>query len=242
MSDCPFPPAHANGPDCFARILEHEYLDLGSKARTESALGGYLAPRTQLSIITDNGIAVGWPWRILNTHAWHIGQDKMWGDGIPIVGPFLAGSTRSLQETELVHVTRGWRLRFFNTHTSHDTGDGWNEVDNSDQRKSQIEKIREIVSTHVAAGELPPIVVGDFNCKKDDPENTMSQDFDFACDDGDREHIWVGRHASFPQTMGSYTTLWTTTVFSGGHEFDGIDLPTLTGSHNSPGAGFKVEM
>lgn len=162
-------------------------------------------------------------------------------------------STRYLLCTRLRHRTDGWLLRFYTTHLSH----GQDQIS---QRKDQIKKLREIVKGVSIEGELPPIVVGDFNLTHDSNPNQfdrMNEDFwranaeGLACADrmpayGGIDHIWVGRASSFPQAKAKLTVVRYHTEANGqgldlksNHTVDGYVGP-LT-DHYSPGISFRID-
>lgn len=155
--------------------------------------------RGPLSVIVG-----GAPWRLGDRyHAYRIGEDPGWFDD----------DDRWVLETELSGGLG--KFKFYTTHLSH--------TDDAANRLRQITQLRESVKATVETGDLPPIVVGDFNfaVKKDgtsdQPQNfqAMSQDFYLAtkagafCYDGVHggapvDQIWIGRHSSFPQTRGVF--------------------------------------
>src|SRR5262245_36485898 len=136
---------------------------------------------------------VGLPWHMNSLDSWVIGSD-------PVTG----GDDRYLAETVVSGVAG--TFRFYVTHLSHRSGTEWESA-----RGQQIDFIRNKINSRVQAGELPPIIVGDFNFTagggdKDEPNNynKMARYFYLAtkagiyCYGGQPrsagiDQIWIGR-------------------------------------------------
>lgn len=89
------------------------------------------------------GIVVGGEWEVLGWGYWEVGW---WFD------------KRYLIETRLRHKTKGYLLRFYSTHVSNTS---------AGKRERQIRDVVAKVRDRASSGELPPIVVGDFNASRD---------------------------------------------------------------------------
>jgi hypothetical protein len=106
---------------------------------------------------TNVGIVVGGEWKIVGspTH-WKLKGVHDYCEGV-----------RQMVEVRLEHRTKGYRLRFYDVHLSSGNG-GANplnpcEPSASTRREYQVKDIVEKVRGRAEPGELPPIVVGDFN-------------------------------------------------------------------------------
>lgn len=150
------------------------------------------------------GIIVDGDW-IIESHKYKkLGQDS-WNMA---QGPLLERSERGVIEVVVSHKSKPWKLRFYNLHLSH-------KEEQEDQRLEQIENLINWISGRVQEGELPPIVVGDFNFKYSLENNCYKK----MCMGGfrllwpgngrspDIDQIWWGKKESFPQTKGSYILL-----------------------------------
>lgn len=190
------------------------------------------------------GIVTSSNWIKLSSKSWVLGKDSM--------RHFGNRATRYLLEVKLRHKTHDWILRFYTTHLSHG--------DQESQRNEQIDNLNAIISNRILAGELPPIVVGDFNFRphtESSSNSRMNDNFSLAnlqavgCDEGKPtktkiDHVWIGKKESFPNTVGHYMPIRFITTTG---KDNGIDLKSnytvgdYTGElsdHNSPGFGFKV--
>lgn len=116
-------------------------------------------------------------------------------------------------------------LPFYVVHLNTQSHDGGRQT-------SSCKDIRRIVKDNWVRGDLTPIVVGDFNFPSDHfPYGIMSEDFyevgiNYGYDD--IEHIWIGKEASFPGTIGALRAI----NYDDGDEFDD-DAVNLT-DHNIP--------
>jgi endonuclease/exonuclease/phosphatase family metal-dependent hydrolase len=93
-------------------------------------------------------------------------------------------------------VAEGRRLRFYATHLSH----GKQEK----QRLAQTRRLIELVRQRARAGELPPLLAGDFNAwAGSEAWRLLEEHFTWLHADG-VDAIWAGRAASFPGARGVY--------------------------------------
>jgi len=180
------------------------------------------------------GVVAGSEWQVIAYSGWELGKDS-WQH-------FGNRSTRYLNEALLRHRGNGWVLRFYNTHLSHG--------DQLEQRQDQIDKLLGIITTRQrAAGELPPVLVGDFNFRPSSEAasfNKLNASFRLintealGCTAGKPtrvgiDQIWVGRRPAFPTSTGTLTLLrWHTSSSGNGIELDGLS------DHDSPGASFRI--
>jgi len=195
---------NVRGIDCFAQAL-------GTEFRTETRAAGDHAI----------GIVVGHPWCIESTEIWEIGKEswKRW--------TFPGGrGRRYLLETLISNRVKPWYLRFYSTHLSH------GEVQRK-QRKTQARKIASIIRERPQAGELPPILVGDFNATAEGEPDVFTEIaglFQLA-HARDYDQIWTGRGSSFPQCKGGYRLL-------------GVDVVDLVAQglsdHDAPVTAFQI--
>ncbi len=229
--DCPTG-SGMNGTSCFARLLTRQFTKVRSHASAAAAIGRIHSLKwwpIELGIIAGG-------WRIRSTTSWIIGRDKLPAEWLTSLFGGKRGTIRYLQEAELAQDRSERVLRFYTTHLSHNFAD----KNRDDYRHAQVQAIRAIVLGRVGAGELPPIVVGDFNFGADNPENTMSLDFELGHTSG-IDQIWLGRKKSFPQTTGGYAKVWESIVIlNQAMSHDGVTFPRLAGSHNSPGIGLHI--
>jgi hypothetical protein len=156
---------------------------------------------------SGRGVVVGGPWLLAdNKTAWEIGYGR-W-----------------LLETRVS--SYAGRFRFYVTTLSNDGHDD----DKSAERVSEIKQIKEHVKARVQPGELPPIVVGDFNFTSngganDEPSTRQQMEEDFYlvskvgsyCYDGIHgaipyNQVWIGKASRFPSTNGSYKAVRYSTV------------------------------
>ncbi len=183
------------------------------------------------------GIVAGAPWRIIETNYWNVGT---------------IFERRYLLETTLVHSYRGWRLRFYTVHLS-------SQDRHMFDRLRQIKKVIKIVMERAEPGELPPIVVGDFNAGRsfdgNIPEPSVLEmekyfwrpaDKSVICGNHEtgRDIVYIGRKSVFKYSMGNYILIRTNNVrFSG--ITDKVDgFPGFFGEltdHNSQGFSFRIQ-
>lgn len=162
------------------------------------------------------GIVVGDNWEILSRETLHLGRDAFkYG---------LMRSHRRLLGVKVRHRSEGWKFRFYTTHLSH--------ADQEDQRKDQINKIIDHVTSKDLQNELPPIIAGDFNFYPSDEHssyNLMNKFFQLIFYHRP-DHIWMGRSNKFPGTRGQDI------IYSSGRK---VGLNGLS-DHDSPRATFRV--
>src|SRR6266496_1787005 len=198
------------------------------------------------------GIIVGHPWKIASTKGWEIGKDsiKMLGNR----------STRYLLEAKLENSATNDKVRVYVTHLSHHS----DKSAQHDQRSDQIDNIIDHVTDRWTSGELPPLLIGDFNFHPNDERdnyNKLHNHFSLAtksfvgCTSNGNpteigvDHIWVGRRTSFPSNIGKLNAVrYHNTAGSAGKgirlkdqaKVGGKCLPRLT-DHDSPGISFVFE-
>jgi endonuclease/exonuclease/phosphatase family metal-dependent hydrolase len=244
--------AKENMSDCVAGVTQTTGASCFGSAMAQNGLGpSYSVVRTEASGSSQLGIIIGKDWKLLASEGWRLGKDSLRHLG--------SRSTRRLIEAVVRHKDHGWTLRFYTTHLSHG-------ADQKEQRLDQIDRLREIIAERVDPGELPPVVVGDFNFRKEESESYQKMNAHFqlvnelaigCLTDGKPteagiDHIWVGRKTAFPQTTGTFVPLRYHTTAANG---SGVDLksqrtvdpvrgqPAYTGAlsdHNSPGFSFKI--
>jgi hypothetical protein len=174
------------------------------------------------------GIVAGAPWKIESSQFWEIGVEALSKMKFRLDFWNIKRGRRYLLETIVVHQIKGTTFRFYSTHLSHG--------DQKSQRKSQLEKIISIILARPQAGELPPIIVGDFNTTPDDKSEDSLRKF---CNHFQLAHswgvdlIWVGYRKSFPQCSGSLTLISKSVV--------DLKNPDIT-DHNAPSAGLAIKL
>ena len=230
LTNCPFAPEVDNGTRCFSRAIQREYSSLGAASRTAAAVGSTVKE-------IELGVIAGGDWVIEGNVSWAIGKDVLAAEWLTQWFGKTGGS-RYLQEVALRHLEKGWRLRFYSTHLSHNAGDR----NHDDERRSQIENIKRTVKSQALPGELPPIVVGDFNFGANHAKNTMSSDFSLAHEayESEIDQIWVGNLAAFPQARGTLSKVGVTTLKLKGESRYGAHQFSRLSAHNSPGVAFRV--
>lgn len=224
---------HANWPLSIGVIGAQEVGDTvpENSGRAEENLSGieFFAQALGSEFHTDTraagdhhlGIVVGHPWCIDSFEIWVIGKES-WEKWEPLNG---GRGERYLLETLISNRVKACHFRFYSTHLSHE--------DQKEQRKTQGSKIASIISERPQAGELPPILVGDFNTT---PEGEPDVFTDIAglfqlAHMRDKDQIWTGRGSSFPQCRGGYRLLGV----------DVLDLPAQgLSDHSSPVVAFQI--
>jgi hypothetical protein len=111
------------------------------------------------------------------------------------------GAVRYLLGVKLRHRETGRVLAFFTTHLA-------NDERRRSEREGQIDRLLAIVERQVGPGELPPILVGDFNFRAD--ERASYERLNRRCWLANEavsgevrppvgvDHVWVGRPERFP--------------------------------------------
>jgi hypothetical protein len=212
---------HENWPYSIGFIGSQEVNDIEC---FRTSIEGYYKASASAIHEKNPGIVVGAPWMIAASAVWTISKHTRWKVGMP----FWENYHRYLLEAKLENAKNGYSLRFYSTHLT----PGNEKVDN-DERRNEVDNVIRIVLKQAQPGELPPIVVGDFNAGKDDAEiEKMHQHFHII-NDSSVDLIWVGRLTSFPMCKGSYVLVSTDTVY----------LTTAKCSdHNSPSAGLAIRL
>ncbi len=229
---------------CFAKHLANQYQ------RTLQSCS-----LNELGVVWDDAIwqivpGPGWP--VLGWGGWKIGRRPInfWRD------LFGWGGDAYLQGVRLRHRERGWILSFFNTHLA-PSRRGYppqheKNRDRVEARSKQIDKLLSIIDPLIDEGELPPVLVGDFNFTPDERVNydRLNRRFALANEEGlgclpngypaaiDIDHIWVGRREHFSQTTGTLRAL--RYHVSDGND-QGLELHNRQISdHASPAMSFKI--
>jgi hypothetical protein len=183
------------------------------------------------------GAVAGDEWWILARESWRIGT---WGFGNNNMLKF--GDYRHpLVELALEHKETGRRLRFYSAYFV----PGRN---NEHLRLPQAQALVEIVRSRATPGELPPIVVGDFNAERTysgdggAPPNVqlLEEHFWRPIDVHQRrtgglsasgiDLVYIGRKASFPESQGYFDVLdgnyWISAEGNSDHNIVGALLQT----------------
>jgi hypothetical protein len=236
VDDCLEPPPSATGLSCFERSLGRAY-------------GG----GTTTTSFAKLGIVAGAPWNILRGDHWKIGSDGLFEDD------------RYLLEAYVRNDSTGRVFRFYTTHLSHDSHypDGSLKTSRARQRVEETSALLGRIIERVQPGELPPIVVGDFNASMDQRavyesmkarfENVgelalhcLGSDAGGAPNEVPFDHLWIGRPNAFTGTQGHWRILRYHTDRRGG----GLDLRNAQpvrgamiplSDHDSPGASLAVD-
>ena len=192
----------ASGAQCLASIIKKVYG----------------VDSTYSSVYGKNGIVAGDPWRIVESNFWELGT-KWWNLGSLLRCRRNAWpSYRYLLETKLVHIEKGWTLRFYCTHLTRAS---------ECEREEQARKITAIIRKRAEPGELPPVIVGDFNAGRYlgtsvQPEESvveMEKYFyrptDQACGQTYTgiDLIYVGKKTAFPDSRGHFVSIRTHPVY-----------------------------
>jgi len=186
-----------NGARCFAQLLTDRY-----PGRVRSVFY-----QTDYPFWPDpdggGGVAYGPEWRLLSRARFNIGP------GLECRGWSCQNYDRYLIEARLQHRSTGKILRFYNTHF-YPGRSGFRKGVRATQARELVDRIRSRVRT----GELPPIVVGDFNNRTSEasygtmednfwrPEQVIQDSCGHAHMSIDR--IYVGKKSAFPQTRGGF--------------------------------------
>ena len=183
------------------------------------------------------GLVIGGSWRIISKEHWELGR---WLD------------RRYLIETLIEHKSAGYRLRFYSTHLSNTSKDK-----RSRQAKDVVAKVRERAKT----GELPPIVVGDFNAGRnfvtgeaEDSVRKMEAHFWRPIDTLNLgpnpitgtgiDIIYIGKKSSFPNSRGLFRPVQRRHIPMAGIPASVVGHPEFTDEltdHHSEGFTFKIE-
>ena len=200
------------------------------------------------SVRGKNGIVAGEPWRIVESKFWELGT-KWWNlESLQKCPKNAWPSHRYLLENKLVHSTKGWILRFYCTHLT---------LSSPCERLEQAKKVAALIRERAKPGELPPVMVGDFNAVRYftaavQPEESvleMEKYFyrptDHACGQSNtgKDMIYVGKKSAFPDSRGHYVPIRIHPVYFHGLQtrIDGFPnfCDELT-DHHSNGVSFKI--
>jgi endonuclease/exonuclease/phosphatase family metal-dependent hydrolase len=240
MTDCLRGGFYDNGAGCLASEFTFLY---GQKAEARIPEKNWWEDiREGLGIIADDN------WKIIDTKSWSLGND------------------RTLMEVFLEHKTKGYKLRFYNTHFSSNVGVKWYQKllygykssrDEGEKRRIvQARKLIRIVMERAKPGELPPVVVGDFNAgrnfvrgKAEASVRKMEKHFWQPLDNFSssctgytvRDLIYIGKKESFPYSRGRFQLVrWHRVLM---HRkpvvVNGTRLDELT-DHNAEGFSFNI--
>lgn len=195
-SNCRVSPRHFSGAKCLADEM--------------SSLFGINAYGKQTSGDTDvePGIIIEDDWEVLDHDYW----------GIHSTFGTVGEGHRKLIMLHLRHRARGFELRFYSTHFTpgDDGGIPYIRKSSSDERAYQAQKVIDIVKEQARSGELPPIVVGDFNAERNLPDGAAEESVEIMERDFWRpidiykpastgiDIIYIGRKESFPASMGNF--------------------------------------
>lgn len=137
------------------------------------------------------GLVIGGDWR-------EVGKRTYWE----------LSTRRYLMEAVVEHRTLGYQLRFYSTHFSNTS---------ADKRLEAARKVTSLIRTRARPGELPPILVGDFNASRDLGSNRaeasvvkLEENFwrpiDKVYPTGRLgvDLIYLGKKARFPASVGDY--------------------------------------
>lgn len=203
-----------------------------------SALGNKAA--SAYSIPNKVGIVAGYPWEITGSDYWNVGS---WFE------------KRYIIETRLKHSVKGWKLRFYTTHLS-------SQRRHREDRLKQAREVIRIIRKRAMPGELPPIIVGDFNAGRyfdgTTPESSVLEmekifyrpiDMALKCKAGAPTRtgidiVYIGKKSVFNKSIGEFVPIRTHNI-----KFAGIPVKVdgapgffdeLT-DHHSQGFSFHIK-
>lgn len=149
------------------------------------------------------------------------GGGAAWSDGFEVlqknrwnIGPGIEGTTnydRYLIEVELLHQKSKRRLRFYVTHFY-----PGHTAERREYRKVQASELIEKVLARATDGDLPPLLVGDFNFDSFEEDGSILLNGHFtrapvlvaaACGsqpDSAYDIVYVAKKSSFPRSKGTY--------------------------------------
>ncbi len=230
MTGCQAGPSHCNGARCFAAELSNLFGETASGRYSEN---------------NQVGLVAGGNWKIISTHHWGIGA------ALELDGRYLI-------EALVQHQSLGCRMRFYSTHLSNPLPHQPNT--RKERRLSQAKDVVSKVRERAQPGELPPIVVGDFNAGRvfgaGQPEEsvlTMEAHFWRPIDtlnlgpnpvpETGVDIIYIGRQSSFPKSKGIFRPIERRHIPMGPTTI--VGFPNFTDKltdHSSEGFTFKIEM
>jgi hypothetical protein len=128
---------------------------------------------------------------------------------------FCGGNNRWVIEEVLKNKQTGWILRFYSTHLTNTS---------ESVRADEASRLVSWIKKRAQPGELPPIVVGDFNQGgfSEKAVQTMKASFDRPMErkkegDDNVDAIYLGKKSVFQKSTGVYFPLRTHTLFFAGH-------------------------
>jgi len=232
VEDCNNDGHTASGAQCLASIIKKVY--------------GF--DSTYSSVRGKNGIVAGDPWRIVESNFWELGT-KWWNLGSLLRCRRNAWpSYRYLLETKLVHIEKGWTLRFYCTHLTRAS---------ECEREEQAKKITAIIRKRAEPGELPPVIVGDFNAGRHlgtsvQPEESVLEMEKYFYRPTDRacgqtytgiDLVYVGKKSAFPDSRGHFVPIRTHPVYLLGLQTRIEGFPEFCDEltdHHSSGVSLKI--
>jgi hypothetical protein len=188
------------------------------------------------------GIVAGDDWRVISSDHWGIHTG------------FLGFGTRhrKMLEVLLEHRVEGFRVRFYSVHFT--PGD-----DEKSERRHQAKRVTGIVRERARTGELPPIVVGDFNAQRNfvtgDTEASVRQlEKNFwrpidtlnlnsvAIPSTGIDIIYIGKKSRFSGSAGRFRPVKHRPIQMNDKEVvvEGVVIPELS-DHDAEGFTLKIE-
>jgi len=230
MTDCKTGNTHTNGAKCLAA----ELADLFSGNSS-----GLYSAGNQTGIVVDDN------WKIIEKEYWELGWLQK----------------RYLIEVLLEHKKNGYKLRFYSTHLSNNNEPEWWEFfwyrskkdKGQKKRAQQSKKLVKKVLRRAKTGELPPIVVGDFNSSRkyetgeaEKSVKVMEKHFwrpvdDYPSNRGYVDIIYIGKKSSFSYRNGYYKPIEPLFIEMAhiSDTVDGQQLEELSDHHNH---GFRLSI
>jgi len=213
MVDCPVGDIVATGAECFRRIVADTFGKQAQQVR-----------KARLGIIVGND------WKIISSVWLELGKDK-WGMATATwKPPFWKRSKRYLLGVRVKHRKTGLKMRFYTLHLSHDSKKKGRQ---ERQRINQLKRFNEYIRSINFQNELPPIIAGDFNLKRNtqpDAYDLLDKYFSLVYREKN-DLIAIGKTNKLPGTLPNRL------VF---HSADVIFLNGLT-DHESPKANFTFK-
>ena len=170
---------------------------------------------------TNRAIVFGNEWKLLSRKTMRIGPGRVgrefWGTNYD----------RDLYEALLQHKASGLKVRFYDTHF-------WPGKEKKKWvRKVQAKDLVKLVKKRAQYGELPPILVGDFNyTANEDSERIINQYFKVAARES-IDVVYVGRPSIFTKAHGKITVKNPSrNLILKDHTYNTKEFS----DHNSPGA------
>lgn len=197
------------------------------KPNAAKCFAGLLADRYKRPVHSaSRSIVFGNDWKLILGATMRIGPGRVareaWGTNYD----------RDLDEALLVHRTSGMKVRLYNTHF----WPGGNEK--KWVRKAQANDLVKLVRQRAQYGELPPILVGDFNyTSSEESERIIGRIFSVAARDS-IDVVYVGRPTTFTKAHGKITVKDPSrTIPLTKYRYRST---TLSDVHNSPGVVLRL--